>query len=105
MKLCVQKYLVLCAFLILGTPTLSNAGWVINDKLTAFPAIAREKFGCSVATDGNWLAVGASVTAVVGSRSTGAVHIFERVAEQWLLRQTLFHPTPTAFQALDVLYL
>ncbi len=99
MKLCVQKYLVLCAFLILGTSTLSNAGWVINDKLTAFPAIAREKFGCSVATDGNWLAVGASDTAVVGSRSTGAVHIFERVAEQWLLRQTLFHPTPTAFQA------
>ncbi|MSR33283.1 MAG: hypothetical protein EXS12_00525 [Phycisphaerales bacterium] len=99
MKLSIQKYVVLCVFLILGTSTLSNAGWVIKDKLTAFPALAREKFGCSVATDGNWLAVGATDTAIVGYRSTGAVHLFERVGEQWLLRQTLFHPTPTAFQA------
>ena len=65
---------------ILSMASVSHAGWVIKDKLNAFPALAKEKFGCSVATDGNWLAVGASDTAIVGFRSTGAVHLFERVA-------------------------
>ena len=94
-----KNFLTLLIACVVSLATMSHAGWVINDKLTAFPAIEREKFGCSVATDGNWLAVGASDTAIVGSRSTGAVHVFERVGERWLLRQTLFHPTPTAFQA------
>ena len=78
---------------------MSHAGWVIKDKLNAFPALAKEKFGCSIATDGNWLAVGASDTAIVGFRSTGAVHLFERVGDQWFLRQTLFHPVPGTYQA------
>ncbi|MEI6024549.1 MAG: FG-GAP repeat protein, partial [Phycisphaerales bacterium] len=79
--------------------SVSHAGWVIKDKLNAFPALAKEKFGCSVAADGNWLAVGASDTAIVGFRSTGAVHLFERVGDQWFLRQTVFHPTPSTYQA------
>ena len=92
---------ILFAFVALffSHPEISHAGWVVKDKLTAFPAIAKEKFGCSVATDGNWLAVGATDTLVGRFRSTGAVHIFERVGEQWSFRQTLFNPQPGSFQA------
>jgi hypothetical protein len=32
-------------------------------------------------------------------RATGAVHIFERVGDDWFFRQTLFNPTPASFQA------
>jgi hypothetical protein len=95
MHLPTQKILPLLIACILSIASLSHAGWVIKDKLNAFPALAKEKFGCSVATDGNWLAVGASDTAIVGFRSTGAVHLFERVGDQWFLRQTVFHPTPS----------
>ncbi|MCE9618294.1 MAG: FG-GAP-like repeat-containing protein [Planctomycetes bacterium] len=94
-----NTFLMACCALVLGLASPSSAGWVINDKLTAYPAITKEKFGCSVATDGNWLAVGATDTAIVGFRSTGAVHLFERVGDQWLFRQTLFHPAPFSFQA------
>ena len=92
---------ILIAFvaLILSHAEISRAGWVLNDKLTAYPAIAKEKFGCSVATDGNWLAVGATDTLVGRFRATGAVHIFERVGDQWFFRQTLFNPNPASFQA------
>ena len=92
---------ILIAFvaLILSHAEISRAGWVLNDKLTAYPAIAKEKFGCSVATDGNWLAVGATDTLVGRFRATGAVHIFERVGDNWFFRQTLFNPTPASFQA------
>jgi hypothetical protein len=92
---------ILIAFvaLILSHAEISRAGWVLNDKLTAYPAIAKEKFGCSVATDGNWLAVGATDTLVGRFRATGAVHIFERVGDDWFFRQTLFNPTPASFQA------
>ena len=92
---------ILIAFvaLILSHAEISRAGWVLNDKLTAYPAIAKEKFGCSVATDGNWLAVGATDTLVGRFRATGAVHIFERVGDNWFFRQTLFNPKPASFQA------
>ena len=92
---------ILLAFvaLILSHAEISRAGWVLNDKLTAYPAIAKEKFGCSVATDGNWLAVGATDTLVGRFRATGAVHIFERVGDDWFFRQTLFNPKPASFQA------
>ena len=44
---------ILFAFVALffSLPEISHASWVVKDKLTAFPAIAKEKFGCSVATD------------------------------------------------------
>ncbi len=99
MPLSIPKTLCLCGALLMSMVSLSHAGWVIKDKLTAYPAIAKEKFGCSITTDGNWLAVGATDTAIVGFRSTGAVHLYERVGDQWNFRQTLFHPTPATFQA------
>ena len=99
MPLSIPKILCLCGALLMSMVSLSHAGWVVKDKLTAYPAIAKEKFGCSITTDGNWLAVGATDTAIVGFRSTGAVHLYERVGDQWNFRQTLFHPTPATFQA------
>ena len=89
MPLSIPKTLCLCGALLMSMVSLSHAGWVVKDKLTAYPAIAKEKFGCSITTDGNWLAVGASDTAIVGFRSTGAVHLFERVGDQWFLRQVV----------------
>ncbi len=99
MKCNPRTILLAFAALILSHAEISRAGWVLNDKLTAYPAIAKEKFGCSVATDGNWLAVGATDTLVGRFRATGAVHIFERVGDDWFFRQTLFNPTPASFQA------
>ena len=99
MKFNPRTILLAFAALILSHAEISRAGWVLNDKLTAYPAIAKEKFGCSVATDGNWLAVGATDTLVGRFRATGAVHIFERVGDQWFFRQTLFNPNPASFQA------
>lgn len=99
MKCNPRTILLAFAALILSHAEISRAGWVLNDKLTAYPAIAKEKFGCSVATDGNWLAVGATDTLVGRFRATGAVHIFERVGDDWFFRQTLFNPKPASFQA------
>jgi len=99
MKCNPRTILLAFAALILSHAEISRAGWVLNDKLTAYPAIAKEKFGCSVATDGNWLAVGATDTLVGRFRATGAVHIFERVGDNWFFRQTLFNPKPASFQA------
>ena len=99
MKFSPRTILIAFVALILSHAEMSRAGWVLNDKLTAYPAIAKEKFGCSVATDGNWLAVGATDTLVGRFRATGAVHIFERVGDQWFFRQTLFNPHPASFQA------
>lgn len=99
MKFNPRTILIAFVALILSHAEISRAGWVLNDKLTAYPAIAKEKFGCSVATDGNWLAVGATDTLVGRFRATGAVHIFERVGDQWFFRQTLFNPNPASFQA------
>jgi hypothetical protein len=90
--------LLVAALLVALTPA-AHAGWVLKEKLTAYPPIAKEKFGCAAAMDGLWLAVGATDTALPGFQSTGAVHLFERVGDQWILRQTLFHPTPANFQA------
>jgi len=99
MKCNPRTILLAFAALILSHAEISRAGWVLKDKLTAYPAIAKEKFGCSVATDGNWLAVGATDTLVGRFRATGAVHIFERVGDNWFFRQTLFNPKPASFQA------
>ena len=99
MKFKPRTILIAFVALILSHAEISRAGWVLNDKLTAYPAIAKEKFGCSVATDGNWLAVGATDTLVGRFRATGAVHIFERVGDNWFFRQTLFNPKPASFQA------
>ena len=99
MKFSPRTILIAFVALILSHAEISRAGWVLNDKLTAYPAIAKEKFGCSVATDGNWLAVGATDTLVGRFRATGAVHIFERVGDNWFFRQTLFNPKPASFQA------
>ena len=99
MKFTPRTILIAFVALILSHAEISRAGWVLNDKLTAYPAIAKEKFGCSVATDGNWLAVGATDTLVGRFRATGAVHIFERVGDDWFFRQTLFNPKPASFQA------
>ena len=57
-----------CALVI----TSAHAGWTSLGKVNASPALLNEKFGCSIAIDGEWMAVGASDSTVGQARSTGA---------------------------------
>ena len=90
--------LLLAALLWMPCIQQAFAGWNAMGKINATPALLNEKFGCSVAIDGDWMAVGASDTTVGQSRSTGAVHLFKNVANTWTYKQTLFHPTPLSMQ-------
>ena len=90
--------LLLAAVLCMACIEHAFAGWNSMGKINATPALLNEKFGCSVAIDGDWMAVGASDTTVGQARSTGAVHLFKNVDNKWTYKQTLFHPTPLALQ-------
>ena len=50
-----------------------------------------DRFGDSVAIDGEWLAVGAP-RSDRGAIDTGAVHVFEREGERWIQREVLVAP-------------
>ncbi|NBP52068.1 MAG: hypothetical protein EBU70_13005, partial [Actinobacteria bacterium] len=91
------RLLAACAALLLAAPALS--GWTSMGKVNAVPALLNEKFGCSVAVDGNWLAVGASDSTLGAMRSTGAVHLFRNDNGTWVYRQSLFQENPLAYQA------
>ena len=83
--------------LLLAAPALS--GWNSLGKVNAIPPLLNEKFGCSVAVDGAWMAVGASDSTVGMARSTGAVHLFRNDGGTWVYRQSLFQESPLAYQA------
>lgn len=89
---------LLAALLCMACIEHAFAGWNSMGKINATPALLNEKFGCSVAIDGDWMAVGASDTTVGQARSTGAVHLFKNIDNKWTHKQTLFHPTPLALQ-------
>jgi len=76
----------------------ARAGWVSQGKINATPPLLNEKFGISVAIDGDWMAVGASESTVGIARSTGSVHMFKNDNGTWVYRQTLFTPRPLVFQ-------
>ena len=56
--------------------------------LTANMPNAGARFGVSVAVDGEWLIVGAPESDLVGT-DAGAVHVFNRVGDQWQHAQVL----------------
>lgn len=91
--------LVLAALLCVLAAPHAFAGWTSLGKVNASPALLNEKFGCSVAIDGSWMAVGASDSTIGQARSTGAVHLFKFVDGSWVFRQSIFHPEPLSFQA------
>lgn len=92
-----SRLLAACLALLLAAPAMS--GWTSMGKVNAVPPLLNEKFGCSVAVDGDWLAVGASDSTVGAARSTGAVHLFHNDNGTWVYRQSLFQESPLAFQA------
>lgn len=91
------RFIARFAALLLAAPALS--GWAPMGKVNAVPALLNEKFGCSVAVDGQWLAVGASDSTLGAMRSTGAVHLFRNDGGTWVYRQSLFQENPLAYQA------
>ena len=88
----------LVALACLAVTPWSRAGWVSQGKVNAIPPLLNEKFGISVAIDGDWMAVGASESTVGIARSTGSVHMFKNDNGTWVYRQTLFTPRPLVFQ-------
>lgn len=82
----------------LAVTASAQAGWVSQGKINAVPPLLNEKFGISVAIDGDWMAVGASESTVGIARSTGSVHMFKNDNGTWVYRQTLFTPRPLVFQ-------
>jgi len=88
----------LAAMTLLTTP-VATAGWNAMGKINAIPPLLNEKFGCSVAVDGDWMAVGASDSTIGAARSTGAVHLFRNDNGTWVYRQSLTQENPLMFQA------
>jgi hypothetical protein len=83
----------------LGPVQTALGGWNAMGKINAIPPLLNEKFGCSVAVDGNWMAVGASDSTIGAARSTGAVHLFRNDNGTWVYRQSLTQESPLMFQA------
>ena len=90
---------VLAATLALCVTLPAAAGWNAMGKINAIPPLLNEKFGCSVAVDGDWMAVGASDSTIGAARSTGAVHLFKNDNGTWVYRQSLTQESPLMFQA------
>ena len=88
----------LAALVALAVTLGARAGWESAGRVNATPPLLNEKFGISVAVDGDWMAVGASESTVGASRSTGSVHMFRNQGGTWTYRQTLFSPRPLIFQ-------
>ena len=77
----------------------AHAGWNSMGKLNALPPMLNEKFGCSVAVDGNWMAVGSTDSTIGAARNTGSVHLFRNDNGIWVYRQSLSQESPLSFQA------
>lgn len=70
-----------------------NSGWISmteEEKITpiADPSRGRDRFGQSVAIDGNTIVIGATWNSE-GSESIGSAYIFERTSKGWLNTDTL----------------
>lgn len=91
--------LLLAALITMAFASRALCGWTSQGKVNAVPPLLNEKFGCSVAIDGDWLAVGASDSTLGAMRSTGAVHLFRNDNGTWVYRQSLFQENPLAYQA------
>lgn len=90
---------VLMAIAALSAARPVGAGWNAMGKINAIPPLLNEKFGCSVAVDGEWMAVGASDSTIGAARSTGAVHLFKNDNGTWVYHQSLTQENPLMFQA------
>lgn len=61
----------------------SAHGWALQTTLVAPDGAAGDQFGTSVSTDGGQIVVGAPMHDVLGMDGSGAVYVFQRVANGW----------------------
>ncbi len=69
--------------------------WIEEAKLTALDAAYHDRFGVSVAIDGNVIVVGAKHHDA-GSMDDGAAYVFHRVGDAWTLTDKLVAPDAQA---------
>jgi hypothetical protein len=69
--------------------TLVSGVWTQQAKLVAGDAASNDRFGTSVAIDGNTILVGASYDDTINGVNSGSVYIFDRVGTNWSLTDWL----------------
>lgn len=72
-----------------------QTGWQLAATLAAPDGDFGDKFGCSLALDGNRVLVGACEDAVSGEEAIGSAYLFEKDASGWRMVQKL-RPAPSA---------
>lgn len=72
-------------------------GWVEVAELTPHDSAVHDRFGLSVALDGERLVVGAPLATTAGLATAGAAYVFERVAGVWTEVARLEAETPESF--------
>ena len=73
----------------------SNGVWVVQQFIEAANVVAgADRFGHSVAVDGDTLAIGAYQQAVDGVSAAGSSYVFVRDQGTWSLQQQLDNPNP-----------
>jgi hypothetical protein len=67
----------------------NGSSWSQDDKLVAVDGAAGDKFGTSVAVDGETIVVGAEGASVGGEASQGAAYVFTLIGPIWVQQQKL----------------
>ncbi len=71
-------------------------GWIRETILRANDGLPEDRFGISVAIDGNRAAVGAHFDIIDGQFNRGSVYLFERTGTTWVQTNKLFLPVGNA---------
>ena len=69
--------------------TRSSGSWTQQQKLTAPDGAASDRFGISVAVDGDTAVVGAYLDTIGGDREQGSAYVFTRSGGSWTQQQKL----------------
>jgi hypothetical protein len=69
---------------------LGTGQWHQEAKLAPAGLSPRDRFGYSVATDGEWIVVGAILDDDLGIEDPGSVHVFRRAGTTWIQHAKLF---------------
>lgn len=72
-----------------------QTGWQLSSTLAAPDGDFGDKFGCSLALDGNRVLVGACEDVVSGEQAIGSAYLFEKDAASWRMVQKL-RPAPSS---------
>jgi len=66
-----------------------DGNWMEEQKLTASDGVVDDRFGISVAIEGDTAVVGAYLAEIDGMNHQGAAYVFERVGGMWVEQQKL----------------